>query len=43
MEGAGKAEEEFEIGDETLDFPSVVDLGSNFMESVVEVSCFGGP
>ena len=42
MEGVGKSEE-LEIGDETLDLASVVDLESNFMESVVEGSCLGGP
>lgn len=42
MEGVGKAEEELEIGDETLDFASVLDFGSNFIESVVEGSCLGG-
>lgn len=42
VEGVGKAEEELEIGDETLDFASVVDFGSNFIESVVEGSCLGG-
>ena len=43
VEGVGKAEEALEIGDETLDFASVVDFGSNFIESVVEDgSCLGG-